>query len=119
MANTKTIDLSSHSVPELRELSTRIATELANREDTEKASLRAEFEKKARESGYTLADILPASTERKAPKLGKSKGGTVPPKYRNPTNPAETWTGRGRSPAWVKAHKDAGGNMDALLITTA
>lgn len=35
----------------------------------------------------------------------KRRGGTrgpVPPKYRNPDNPAETWTGRGRQPKWVQ-----------------
>ncbi|HEX2656422.1 MAG TPA: H-NS family nucleoid-associated regulatory protein [Xanthobacteraceae bacterium] len=25
----------------------------------------------------------------------------IPPKYQNPDNPAQTWTGRGRSPLWV------------------
>lgn len=25
------------------------------------------------------------------------------PKYRNPENPAETWTGRGRKPKWILA----------------
>ena len=26
----------------------------------------------------------------------------VPPKYRNPENPEQTWTGRGNKPAWVR-----------------
>lgn len=29
-------------------------------------------------------------------------GGTVPPKFCNPDNPQETWTGRGRKPKWVE-----------------
>jgi DNA-binding protein H-NS len=24
------------------------------------------------------------------------------PKYRNPANPKQTWTGRGRQPGWIK-----------------
>jgi hypothetical protein len=31
------------------------------------------------------------------------KGGKVPPKYRDPKNPANTWTGRGRKPRWLAA----------------
>jgi len=27
------------------------------------------------------------------------------PKYRNPANPAQTWTGRGKTPAWITGLK--------------
>jgi DNA-binding protein H-NS len=27
------------------------------------------------------------------------------PKYRNPANPAQTWTGRGKTPAWIAGLK--------------
>ena len=40
----------------------------------------------------------------------------VPPKYRNPADPNQTWTGRGRTPAWCQAMKDAG-SFDTALIT--
>ena len=35
-------------------------------------------------------------------------GKKVAPKYRDPANPAQTWTGRGRTPAWVQALQAAG-----------
>jgi DNA-binding protein H-NS len=31
----------------------------------------------------------------------------VLPKYQNPTNPAETWSGRGKQPHWVRAYLTA------------
>jgi DNA-binding protein H-NS len=37
-------------------------------------------------------------------------GKKVPPKYRNPTT-GETWTGRGKAPAWI-----AGKTRDSFLI---
>jgi DNA-binding protein H-NS len=46
------------------------------------------------------------------------KRAKVAPKYRNPTNAEQTWTGRGISPAWVKALKDAG-TLDTALIAAA
>ena len=30
----------------------------------------------------------------------------VLPKYRNPENPEETWTGRGRSPTWIASLRE-------------
>jgi DNA-binding protein H-NS len=39
----------------------------------------------------------------------------VPPKYRNPADPQQTWTGRGRSPQWVQALREAGA-LDSALI---
>lgn len=114
------IDLSAVSIPELRELAGRIEGEIARRVDEEKAALRAEFENRAKASGFTLSEILPGPAEKKAKGAGKGKGsGAIPPKYRNPSNPAETWTGRGRSPAWVKAHTEGGGTLDSLLIEPA
>lgn len=37
------------------------------------------------------------------------------PKYRNPAT-GETWTGRGRSPAWIKEAEEKGKSRDKFLI---
>ncbi|WP_031435540.1 H-NS histone family protein [Methylomarinum vadi] len=44
------------------------------------------------------------------------KGSKVAPKYRNPNNPAETWTGRGVAPKWMQALIDAGHDKSEFLI---
>lgn len=41
--------------------------------------------------------------------------GKVPPKYRNPANPEQTWTGRGRAPLWV-LELQKNGSIDSALI---
>ena len=38
------------------------------------------------------------------------------PKYQNPKNPAETWSGRGKPPLWVKEQLRAGKKLDRFLI---
>ena len=38
----------------------------------------------------------------------------VAPKYRNPKDPSQTWTGRGRRPTWIV---EAGGNIERFLIS--
>jgi len=80
----------------------------------------------AKEAGLTASDISKAlgagkvAKTTKAPKSSSKKGALagkkVAPKYRNPANPEQTWTGRGVSPTWVQELKTAG-NLDAALIT--
>ncbi len=40
----------------------------------------------------------------------------VAPKYRDPANPENTWTGRGKSPKFIQALKDANLLHTALII---
>ena len=80
----------------------------------------------AKEAGLTGSDISKALSDgkgaktRAAKKTGKSAlaGKKVAPKYRNPSNPEQTWTGRGVAPTWVQALK-AAGNLDSALITSS
>ena len=52
----------------------------------------------------------------KAPKAKRATAGKkVAPKYRDPANPANTWTGRGRMPQWVQALNAAGTLASALI----
>lgn len=78
----------------------------------------------AKQAGLTAADITKAlntgksakaSKASKALKKGALAGKKVAPKYRNPANPEQTWTGRGVSPTWVQALK-AAGTLDSALI---
>ena len=78
----------------------------------------------AKEAGLTAADITKALSADKPAKAGKASkvakkgalaGKKVAPKYRNPANPEQTWTGRGVSPTWVQALK-AAGTLDSALI---
>lgn len=41
------------------------------------------------------------------------RGGPV---YRNPSNSAETWTGRGRQPKWVRDALASGARLEDLAI---
>ena len=40
----------------------------------------------------------------------------VLPKYSNPENPEETWTGRGRSPAWITSLRESNNLNTALVV---
>lgn len=55
-------------------------------------------------AGIDLASLADSSNSRPAPA------------FRNPDNPFETWTGRGRKPGWVRAHLSAGKTLADLAI---
>lgn len=40
----------------------------------------------------------------------------VTPKYRNPENESETWSGRGLKPKWLTAKLNSGKNLEDFLI---
>jgi DNA-binding protein H-NS len=40
----------------------------------------------------------------------------VHPKYRNPDQPIETWSGRGKQPRWVSALLQSGRNIEDLRV---
>ena len=62
----------------------------------------------AREHGLTVSEVLG--------KKRKSRKAPVPAKYRNPNNPGQTWSGRGRQPAWFKEAVDKGKSTESLEI---
>ena len=40
----------------------------------------------------------------------------VLPKYQNPSDPSETWAGRGKQPRWLTSQLKAGKKIDDFLI---
>ena len=82
-----------------------------------------EFKQLAREAGFevTLRRIGEGDGQRRRRRSPAEMGGEdqrreVAPKYRNPGNPAETWSGRGRKPRWVEEQVGAGRSLSDLLI---
>ena len=73
----------------------------------------------AKSQGYTIAELFgsasPAKTTTRKSTKGK-KTGTVAPKYRNPSKPSETWSGRGLPPRWMSALLKKGKKKEDFLI---
>jgi DNA-binding protein H-NS len=90
------INLDVLSLRELKDLQGRVARAIASYEDRKKKEALAELEIKAREMGYSLAELLALQGVGKPPR----KRALAVPKYANPANAADTWTGRGRKPRW-------------------
>jgi len=89
------VNLENYSVKELRELRDRIDAAIVEQQKLERTELRAKMQALAAASGLTLDEVL--GTARR----GKTAKGSVAVKYRNPEDPSQTWTGRGRMPIWL------------------
>jgi len=96
------------SLSELKDLRTRVERAINSYEDRKKREALLELEETARKMGYSLADLTGVQVARKRK--------SVAPKYANPENPSETWTGRGRKPRWAQAALDAGKTLGDLSI---
>ena len=86
------IDLDSLSVQDLKDLQRDVQKALANFEERRRKEALLALEETARGFGFTVADLVSLKAVRKR--------GPVAPKYANPENPADTWSGRGRKPRW-------------------
>ncbi len=117
------IDLRNLSAKELGVLIAKAKeqqTKLAKR--TPIATVRNKITQFAKAEGYTLEELFgtPGTrTAKAAAKPGPRAGhklGKVAPKYRNPANPKETWTGRGKHPRWMAALIAKGKKAEDFLI---
>jgi DNA-binding protein H-NS len=104
------MELEKLSRAELVKLRADVDAALATLDTRRKAEARAAAEAIAKQHGFNLSELLDAE------KAGKKKGQKNPAKYRNPANPSQTWTGRGRQPAWIKAAVEANQSLDVFEI---
>lgn len=99
-------DLSQYSITQLRALEVRVIEELKTQHFLSISKAREQILHIARSVGLTEKQLLAI----KVPKTAKQS--TVKIKYRNPDNPNEHWSGRGRQPAWVKAWIASGKSVE-------
>jgi DNA-binding protein H-NS len=97
----RSTEFSSMSTDELWQLYEQVSSNLFKRIQAEKA----ELEERLRKLGAV-------STQSRRPYP------PVHPKYKNPNNPAEVWSGRGRQPRWVREQLKTGKSLDQLLIAS-
>lgn len=101
-------DLENMSLEDLKKLQTQVAKAISGFAEKQKQKAIEALDAKAREMGYSLAELTGLQT-------GRKRSAAVA-KYANPANPSETWTGRGRKPRWFDAALKAGKSADDLRI---
>lgn len=105
------IDLSQLDTHQLDELIGQAQREKERRKRSNMAEVRRELRQLARERGYTIEELFGFGSG-----AADSDRGKAAPKYRNPDNPAETWSGRGRKPRWFEQALQRGFSAESMLI---
>lgn len=106
-------ELKNMTEKQLLKLKSDVEKRLAFLETNKLDEARKAAEKIAKSFGVDLADIL-ATPAKKRKTIAKGK--KVAPKYQNPADNTQKWTGRGRQPLWVKAALEDGKTLDDLKI---
>jgi DNA-binding protein H-NS len=100
------INVEKMSLKQLIELEGQIQNAIASARERERAEVRQAMVELAEKRGFKLQEIMG----------GRGKGKISIPKFANPDDPSQTWTGRGRKPNWLLAKVKKGAKMESFSI---
>ena len=81
-------DLQNMSYAELTKMEAEIRRLKSTKQNEERSALRKKLAAEAKKNGFDIHELFGG---------GRKGKGTVAAKYRDPSNPSNAWTGRGRS----------------------
>lgn len=112
----KKIDLEIMSIDDLWELHEKVSRILSTRIASEKRELekRLAYLNRGADAITQGVNLVTGTTEKPRRKYPR-----VLPKYRNPSEPSETWSGRGKQPRWLVAAIKSGRKIDDFKIVAA
>ena len=107
------INLDSLSPAELQALIKSAEAQMDSARKNHVKEVRAKIDSILAGAGLNIGEVYPTRGGRSA----KGSKAAVAPKYRNPDNASQTWSGRGKRPLWfVDALKKKGVTAESLLI---
>lgn len=106
------VDLNNLSIEELEAVIAEARELVERKREQAVARARADIERIAASTGYSLEDLLGMGKPR--PRTPARK--TVAAKYRNPRDPSQSWSGRGKRPRWLQEQLEQGGRLESFLV---
>jgi DNA-binding protein H-NS len=114
----KKLNLEAMSIDEMWRLHEELNRVLSARLTSEKRQLEKRLAQLQQEKDTRVGEATDAQ-----PLEGRSrerrKYPRVYPKYRNPKEPSETWSGRGKTPRWLAAALKTGRSIEEFKINSA
>jgi DNA-binding protein H-NS len=101
-------DLENLSLEDLKKLARDVEKAIASFEERKRKEALKAVEQVARDHGFSLDEVVKGQKPAAARKPARDA------KFRNPANPSETWSGRGRQPGWYKQAVAAGTSPEAM-----
>lgn len=108
------VDLNKLTLEELQQLIADAQAHIEVRREEAVAQARADIERIAASTGYSLQDLLGMGKSRA--RSSSSGRRTVEQKYRNPRDPSQSWSGRGKRPRWLQDELEHGGKLENFLV---
>jgi len=115
---TKKLNLDAMSIDEMWQLHEEISRLLSVRLTSEKRELEKRLAQLRREREMRQSEQADGQSLNGAPRE-RRKYPRVFPKYQNPNEPSETWSGRGKQPRWLVAALKTGHTMEEFVIADA
>lgn len=110
------INLESYSIEELNTLIEMAKKELSQRDQARLQNIRTQMERLASSVGMTVEELI--SSEDVIDMAGASQENKkMKIKFRNPANPAQTWSGRGKRPRWLQEALDKGASLGDFAVS--
>ena len=98
--------LEKMSYAELADIEAQIERLKSEKQNAERIAVRQRLVDLAKEHGFDIHDLF-----------GKGRKGSVAVKFRDPKNPDNTWTGRGRMPRWMVAATKGGKARKEIFLS--
>ncbi|MFZ4807799.1 MAG: H-NS family nucleoid-associated regulatory protein [Hyphomicrobiaceae bacterium] len=95
------------SYADLAELKTRVEAAMAARKAADAHAVKLQMQELAAASGFSVSELF-------GDKRSARKGAASAVKYRNPKDPTQTWTGRGRKPNWLVEATRKGAKLESF-----
>ena len=105
--------LTTMDLSQLLKLTGQVNAALEAKREEEKPQVLEKIRMLTEQAGLSADEVSSHLTGRAPKRAGPAK---VKPKYRDPANPANLWSGRGKRPKWLTAHLEAGGTLEECLI---
>ena len=102
---TAAFDIARMSYLDLKELRDRVDAEMARQFEEARESFRRDFLLKMQDFGLSLDDFKP-----------KRRARAVTVRYRDPEDPSQTWSGKGRPKKWLQEKLDAGRSLEEFSV---
>ena len=99
--------LEKMSYAELLKLQERVEAAISTKRVADSASTKEQLRAMAEKAGFSLNELFGKRGHKRGPSEIK---------YRNPKDPSQTWTGRGRKPNWLVDAVKKGAKIESLAV---
>lgn len=107
------LDLSLYSIEELKTLVDKARREITLKERHRLQEVRDQVEQLASGLNMSLEEVMGYKPQSRT--TGRIKARVI--RFRNPANPAQTWTGHGKRPRWLVQALEQGARLEDFALS--